>query len=141
MIFNLSLECITERGIYIANDYGRQVAYSRKDRRHAQSSLLKRAPRQKARSCAHRQCYKDQLKRQIAQTGIKRQSWQQRSSVRKAGVTRENNSPRQINPGVNLAYADLTPSTPGLQPVPPPPHPYTRELLPLEINSRYRPQS
>ena len=46
---------------------------------------------------------------------------------RRAGVTRENNSPRQINPGVKLAYSDLTFSTSDYLP------PYTRELLPREI--------
>ena len=48
-------------------------------RTHAQSSLLQRAPRKKARSRKH---YKEQLKRQLTQAGISHQSWQQEASDR-----------------------------------------------------------
>ena len=60
-------------------------------RTHAQSSLLQRAPRRKARSRCSQKA-EDQLKRQLTQAGISHHSWQQeasdrdswRSSVRKA---------------------------------------------------------
>ena len=43
-------------------------------RTHAQSSLLQRAPRRKARSWCSKKTYKDQLKKQLAQAGINHQS-------------------------------------------------------------------